>query len=289
MPKEQYQMVRCREMRDSDVEQVIDLLTQAFDRKRNYWSAALQRLKNHMTPSGLPKYGYVIDDDGTIVGAILLIFTAFDVNGKSEIRCNVSSWCVKPAYGSYATLLSMRAIRHPNVTFFNVSPAPHTWTILERQGFSRFATGRTIAAPALSRPMRGVRVRAADRSIRSAPDLDQKEIDVLSHHVDYGCIALTCEFDSVRYPFVFGTHLRYGFLPVAHLVYCRNLEDFVRFAGPIGRFLLRRGYACVIFDSNGPIRGIFGRHFGNRPRYRKGCGHVSLGDVAYSEQVMFGY
>jgi hypothetical protein len=282
-------VVRCREMRADDVEKVVDLLTRGFDRKRGYWSSALERLTNHSTPPGFPKYGYVIDHDGIIAGVVLLIFTAIGVDGEHKVRCNVSSWYVEPAYRNYGSILSMRAIRHQNATFFNISPAPHTWTILERQGFIRFAAGRTIAVPALNPSPPGVRVRAVEPSVRSGPDLDEAEIDVLRHHLGYGCLSLICELETKRHPFVFGTHLRYGFLPVAHLVYCRKLEDFLRFAGPIGRFLLRHGYPFLIFDSNGPIHGIVGRHFGNRPRYRKGGDQVRLGDVAYSEQVMFGY
>jgi hypothetical protein len=282
-------VVRCREMRADDVDKVVDLLTRGFGRKRGYWSSALERLTNHPTPPGFPKYGYVIDHDGSIAGVVLLIFTAIGVNGELKVRCNVSSWYVEPGYRNYGSILSMRAVRHQNTTFFNVSPAPHTWTILERQGFIRFAAGRTIAVPALNRSLPGVRVRAVGPSVLSGPDLDQTEIDVLRHHTGYGCLSLICELETKRHPFVFGTDLRYGFLPVAHLVYCRKLEDFLRLAGPIGWFLLQRGYPFVIFDSNGPIRGIVGRHFGDRPRYRKGGDQVRLGDVAYSEQVMFGY
>ena len=282
-------MVRCREMQADDVEQVIDLLTRGFPRKPDYWAAALRRLENHRHPLDLPKYGYVIDDAGRIVGVVLLIFTVVSTSEQREVRCNVSSWYVEPAYRSYASLLSLRAIRRQKVTFFNVSPAPHTWTILESQGFVQFASGRMIAAPAFNRRLPSVRVQSVDRLLQSGPDLAQREIDVLWHHVEYGCISLICDLDGNRHPFVFGTHLRYGFLPVAHLVYCRTVDDFIRFAGPIGRFLLQRGYAFVIFDSNGPVPGIVGRYFGNRPRYRKGGEEVRLGDVAYSEQVMFGY
>jgi hypothetical protein len=282
-------VVCCREMRADDVSSVVDLLTRGFARKREYWISALEQLTNHPTPAGLPKYGYVIDDNGSIVGVVLLIFTAVGVNGTPEIRCNVSSWHVEPAYRGYGSILSMRAVRRQNTTFFNVSPAPHTRTILEKQGFVQFAAGRTLAVPALNRPLPGVRVRAVEPSVRCGPDLDQAELDVLRHHMNYGCLSLICQDNTERYPFVFGTQLRFGFVPVAHLVYCRQLEDFIRFAGSIGRFLAQRGYAFVIFDSDGPVRGITGRYFGDRPRYRKGGHQIRLGDVAYSEQVIFGY
>jgi hypothetical protein len=281
--------VRCREIHAEDVSNVVDLLTHGFARDRCYWTRALTRLTDHPTPPELPKYGYVLDVGGTLVGVVLLIATTVYVNGERHNRCNVSSWYVEPAYRSYGSILAMRAIRHPNTTFFNVSPAPHTWSILESQGFEQFATGRTIAIPALTRSPRGVSVEVISSSIISGKDLVQQEVDILEHHESYGCLSCICEFEGERFPFVFGLHLRYGFLPVAHLVYCREFADFIRFAGAIGRFLARRKYAFVIFDSNGPIPRIVGKHFGGRLRYRKGGHQIRLGDVAYSEQVMFGY
>jgi len=39
-------------------------------------------------------------------------------------RCNVSRWYVEPEYRVYGTLLVRRALRHRDVTYINVSPAP---------------------------------------------------------------------------------------------------------------------------------------------------------------------
>jgi hypothetical protein len=62
-----------------------------------------------------------------------------------------------------------------------------------------------------------------------------------------------------------------GFLPCVQLVYCRDIEEFKRFAGPIGRFLALRGRPMIIVDSNGPISGLLGKYFdGISPKYFKG-------------------
>ena len=45
-------------------------------------------------------------------------------------------------------------------------------------------------------------------------------------------------------------------IPCAQLIYCRDVGEFVRFAGPIGRNLARRGKPFVIIDSNGAIPGL---------------------------------
>jgi hypothetical protein len=41
----------------------------------------------------------------------------------------------------------------------------------------------------------------------------------------------------------------------AYLAYCRDVEEFVRLAGPLGRFLARRGLPLVVIDGSRPIKG----------------------------------
>jgi hypothetical protein len=63
----------------------------------------------------------------------------------------------------------------------------------------------------------------------------------------------------------------------------------VRFAGPIGRYLARRGRPLVIIDSNGPIAGLIGTfRRGSMPKYFKGPLRPRLGDLAYTEYAVLG-
>jgi hypothetical protein len=281
-------MIRCREIQDDDLEAVVALLNQGFGQK-NYRTEALQPLAEHRPPPGLPKYGYVLEHDRTLVGIVLLISTEVRIGGRSHVRCNVSSWYVQPAYRAYASLLTRYALRHKNVTFFNVTPAPHTWATLEALGFTRFAAGYMMAVPLLSRSAARAHVEIVRPATRPDRDLDQAEIDLLLQHQRYGCLSLICETDGQRFPFVFRLRWRHGVMHVAQLIYCRSNEIFLRCARPIGWFLARRGYLLVKLDSNGPVPGLIGRYTANRPKYRKGGDQVHLGDVAYSEEAMFRY
>jgi hypothetical protein len=88
---------------------------------------------------------------------------------------------------------------------------------------------------------------------------------------------------------VFRPRVHKGVIACAQLVYCRGVEDFVRFAGPIGRFLALRGRPLILIDSNGPIPGLLGKYFdGRMPKYFKGPDRPRLGDLAYTEAAMFG-
>ena len=153
-------------------------------------------------------------------------------------------------------MLVSRALRHKHVSYFNITPVSHTLPMLEAQGYVRYCAGRFVSVPALSAWSSGSRVEAVAPEIYPDEDLSSYEIELLLTHANYGCMSLTCSSANRRHPFVFMTRRKFGLVPYAYLAYCRDLEDFVRFAGPLGRFLARRGFPLVILDSNGPVRGL---------------------------------
>ena len=46
------------------------------------------------------------------VGVLLLIFSDVATSATPNIRCNVSSWYVEPAFRSFASLLVLRALKN---------------------------------------------------------------------------------------------------------------------------------------------------------------------------------
>lgn len=282
--------VRSRQIEDADVKRVVDLLTRGFRlRPREYWQRALAKLSVHDTPSGMPKYGYMLESCGDVVGVILLIFSTIPGSDAPRIRCNVSSWCVEPAYRAYASLLIAQALKRRNVTYVNVSPAKHTrWTV-EAQGFRRYSSGQFLAFPALSRAASGGSVTVVDIGTPPRAPFDPTELALMRVHKQHGCLSLWCVTAERAHPFVFLPRLLKGVIPCAQLVYCRDTADFVRMSRPLGWYLTARGRVFVIIDSNGPIAGLVGKYIdGKAPKYFKGPDRPSCGDLAYTEAVLFG-
>jgi hypothetical protein len=282
--------VRSRQINDADIDAVVDLLTRGFRlRTRDYWQRALEKLSTHRTPAEMPKFGYLLESDGGVVGVILLIFSSIPGEDASRMRCNVSSWYVEPAFRSHASLLISQAIKFKNVTYVNISPALHTRPIVEAQGFLRYSSGQFVAAAALSMngPAGGAKVIGAD--MRPDAHFEPSELDLLLAHKEHGCMSLWCVTSERAHPFVFMPRLAKGVVPFAQLIYCRRIRDFVRLAGPIGRYLAVRGRPLVIIDSNGPIPGLVGKYVdGKAPKYFKGPDRPHFGDLAYTEAVLFG-
>jgi hypothetical protein len=282
--------IRCREIGPADIDRLADLLKSGFPKRtREFWVHALGRLTEHSAPPGFPKYGYLLECQGRPVGVLLLIWSTIDADGQPKIRCNVSSWYVEPDYCNYAGMLVSHALSRKHVTYLNITPNHSTLPILEAQGYTRYCAGRFIGIPALAAARRGWRVDAVRPNVCAGDDLSPFEIELLLQHAAYRCISVTCRAESRRHPFVFLRRRKAGVVPFAYLAYCRSLEEFVRFAGPLGRYLLWHGFPLVVVDANGPIEGLIGQYSGGAPKYFRGPDRPRLGDMAYSERVMFGF
>ncbi len=284
--------LRCRKIVTEDLGAVIALLTPAFDyeRDRMFWERAMDRLSRHATPPGYPRYGYVLDHGGEVVGVVLQIFS--QVPGTSQmrgsgVRCSMSSWFVLPAFRAYASLLVSRALRHP-ATYTNDSPGPPTWPLLEAQGYARYCDGRVLTPLWLVQGSEAARVSPFTEGMAPDAHLTAGHIAVLRDHAAYGCISLVCEAAGRRHPFVFLPRRRLGVVNVARLVYCTAEATVPRFAAALGRHLARRGFPLAALDANGPLPGVPGLYSGNHPKFFRGPDRPRTDDHAYSERAMFG-
>ena len=282
--------IRTRQIIDADIDSAVNFLTEGFSRgSRQDWLLFFDRLAKHPTPAGLPKYGYLMERNGTLIGAVLLISSIVRAGDVSTTRCNLSSWYVVPAYRSYAALFVSQILKHKDVTYVNVSAAEHTLPILAAQGFSKYTSGQFFTIPTPFTLSGDRRVRVMEVNASQDWHLDPVERDLLVSHAEYGCTSVCCVTSDRAYPFVFRSRVVKGFVPCAQLVYCRDLEEFVRFAQPLRRFLALRGQPIVVIDANGRIPGIAGIYIsGIRPRYFRGPQPPRLGDLAYTEAAMFG-
>src|SRR5438874_709827 len=106
MSSSQTPKIRSRQIAEPDFDAVATLLVKGFpDHDHQFWLRVFSRLRDHSTPAGYPKYGYLLECDGAPVGVILLIFSNIRSGTDITTRCNVSSWYVEPAFRSYASAL----------------------------------------------------------------------------------------------------------------------------------------------------------------------------------------
>jgi hypothetical protein len=288
------QKLRCREIADTDIDAVAELLTRGFvGRSREYWLQGLRRQAARAVPSGYPRFGYMLDHDGRAAGVLLLLYSSRIDGSETTIHCNLSSWYVDPAFRNYAPLLTKIAQRHNEVTYLNISPATWTWPIIEAQGFASYCSGLLFSIPALSRVQSGTTIETISPGTRAIEGLPDMEVELLARHARYGCLSLVCRTAAGGpFPFILmPMRIRRGWIapPAMQLVYCRDIAEFVDCAGTIGRTLIRHGKISVILDSNGPVPGLVGVYSSARGRkYFKGPHRPRLADLTDTELVLYG-
>src|SRR6201997_649428 len=104
--------LRCRQIDETDIEAVASFLARGFPaHERGFWLDAFAQLRKHEPPRGFPKYGYHLESDRVVVGAILLICSTLPADGAVTTRCNLSSWYVEPRFRPYAPMLVSQALR----------------------------------------------------------------------------------------------------------------------------------------------------------------------------------
>jgi hypothetical protein len=293
MPRPSPTRIACRQIAAGDLPSILDLLCEGFARlPRSHWVAALETLSTREIPAGLPRYGYMIESDGCAVGVLLVIAAELRRDGTTIVRSNGSSWYVHPSFRTYGGLLLARWLRSSADVYLNVFPAEHTFSIIEGHGFRRFTSGLSLSVPALSLRGKGIKIFDANRPVNTNVQIliSDEERRLLADHARAGCVAFWCQDRHQGYPFVFRKRLLKALLPCAQLIYCRDLEDLTRLAGPIGRHLLRRRLPLIVAAAAAPIPGIFGLYFKNKyPMYFRGGLQPQPNDIAYTEAALFGF
>ena len=291
MPATKTSDVRCRRIEDADIDSVVDCLRRGFPRRRRaYWVRALARMAERPVIADFPKYGYALESERGIVGVILAIYSRHAGSEGESIRCNLSSWCVDKDYRGYAMALHATAVKRKDVTYLNISPAAHTKPGVEALGFKRFCDGQIVFAPILSARRPGVRVTAFAVDAPEAALLPESERAILAEHAALGCRALICVENGAAYPFVVQRRAAFHRLvPCQQLIYCRDMDQFVYFAGSIGRYLWWRAWPIFLADATGPAPGLVGIYLADRgAKYFKGRQPPALGDLTYTELAILG-
>jgi hypothetical protein len=283
--------VSCRQIAVDDVDAIVEMLCEGFPRlPRRHWVSALELMGARAMPPGAPRYGYLIESERRAEGVLLVIATEMRRNGTPTVRSNASSWYVRPGFRTYASLLMTQWLRSPGDIYLNVSPAEHTFPLIEARGFVRFAHGTSLLFPAVRRRERRVRILHAAGLTEAELPISSVDRTLLVDHARAGCVALWCETRDRGYPFVFRRRLLKSRLPAAQLIYCSDLEDLSYLAGPIGRYLLRLGLPTVLAATNGHVPGVPGIYIDSKyPMYFRGRTAPRLADLAYTEAALFGF
>ena len=107
-------------LRDDDLPAFCQFLTEHLSagRSAEQWAQAFRQEWGVAKPNN----GFLIRDQGQIVGGIGAIYAERVIRGRPERFCNITSWCVLDAYRTQSMRLAMAVVSQPGFHFTDLTP-----------------------------------------------------------------------------------------------------------------------------------------------------------------------
>jgi len=157
--------VEVKPITDSDIEAVAEFLRN--DMGSGVPAADWQRAMAPPWDVEQPNHGYLMRENGRVVGAYLALYSERMIDGRLRRICNLGTWCVKEEHRATGLRLQRALLRQRGYTFTDLTPNATVAALNQRLGFVALDTARALV-PNMPWPVRSRGVRVVD----NPPEID---------------------------------------------------------------------------------------------------------------------
>jgi hypothetical protein len=233
---------------ESDLFGVYRLLRDSTLNSRNLPLDARRRMFEHVWGGREPTYGYVMEDEGKIVGFLGTLYTERVVNGRPHKFCEIHSWYVEESYRNQSLSLLLPALSMKNITILNYTPTQTVYDISCKFGFQDLEKNLLLIYPV---PTGFSKIDIlSDKSV-VADHLDGENARIFNDHRDVECHHL-CVMrrdrpqDRPLYLIVKSMRRRW-FEPFGRVLYVSDRAAFTDLLGTLRwKLCLRFGWQCLV-------------------------------------------
>ena len=229
-------------------------------------------------------HGFLLRDEGRLVGGIGALYAERQLGGRTEVSCNITSWCVLGTHRQHSMRLAMAVVGQPGFHFTDFSPTQIVGGTLRFLKFQPLDEGQLVL-PNLPWPIRGrVLHRAAEveSALGGTPLQTWRDHAVFPwlHQVLVGVPGAWCHVIYKRRVF--------KRLPCAGIVHVSDGVLFSQSWPRLSRHLLARGLLCTQVERRlvgTPPRPHAVRTGFNQKLFRSETLQPAQIDALYSESV----
>jgi hypothetical protein len=237
--------VQVRPITGGDVRAVADFLHSHLNARVPV--AAWERAADLPWSVDKPNNGFMLVDDGTVVGVQLAFYSERTIDGHAERFCNLAAWCVLPGHRLHGLKLLKEVLAQEDYTFTDLSPSGNVPALNARLGFRTIDTSAWLV-PNLPWPSMPGTGRIISDPAAIERTLDGHELELYRDHAAAGAarhVVLTR--GEERCYVVFRRDRRKQLELFATLLHVSNPELLRQMARPLARHLLLRHGAFATF------------------------------------------
>ena len=189
-----------------------------------------------------PNYGFLVRDEGKVVGGIGAYYADRLIRGKTERFCNITSWCVLDTHRQQSMRLAMAVIGQPGYHFTDFSPTEVVGKSLRFMKFKSMDERQAVMPNLPWLPLSG-RLWHRPADIESA--LKGPALQVYRDHARFPWLQHVLVGDGQAWCHVIYKRDRFKGLPAAKVLYLSDAELFDRHFRRLSAHFLRLGMAST--------------------------------------------
>jgi len=223
-------------IRDEDIPEFCEFLAENLSSGRTAAQWA-EGLRQHWCPSK-PNNGFVIRDQGRIVGGIGAIYADRSVRGRVERFCNITSWCVQEAFRTQSMRLAIALTAQAGIHYTDLTPTAVVSKTLQFLNFKPMDERQAIW-PNLPWPLSrlaGIRIIADPRYIERV--LLGDDAKAYRDHCHLPWLGHLVAGRPGEWCYVVWKRTRLKGLPGASVLALSEPERFLRYRWALGSYLL---------------------------------------------------
>src|ERR1044071_1303419 len=130
--------VEVKPITDADIRAVAEFLRN--DMRSGVPAADWQRAMTPPWDVEQPNHGYLMRENGRVVGAYLALYSERMIDGLPRRICNLGTWCVKDEHRASGLRLQRSLLRQRGYTFTDLTPNHTVVALNSRLGFAPLDT-----------------------------------------------------------------------------------------------------------------------------------------------------
>jgi hypothetical protein len=189
-----------------------------------------------------PNYGFLLRDQGQVVGGIGAFYAERPVNGETERFCNITSWCVLDAYRQQSMRLAVTMISQEGFHFTDFSP---TKVVAGTLQFLKFKPLDDRQAVIFNVPGWPAGSRVIDRADELRAALSGGTLATYLDHAQFPWLKHLAIGQGSEWCYLIYKHEVFKGLPAARIIHFSDPSLFERYLGGLRNYLLLKGYATT--------------------------------------------